>query len=1000
MATSQDIVYAVECLLHTTDETVRKAYEEQLERWQSTREAWSMSDHLLHDSQCREDVHYFAAQTLRRKLQFDFEELPESAVVSLRDSLISLLLNFASGPRTVRTQLCLAVAALAAHMPAHNWGNGGVISWLTQRLAPVGPALALPCMLELLTVLPQEAGTYMPAVRPERRRQLTGELIAAAPLAIEILSSCLQQQGAQAPDAVLRSFEEWLKFKPGVGLDGATLAQHPLVAAALQGLQNTATFDAAVDVICELIYSTVDSRGPRPGMDPLIQRLVPAVLAQHSRFAVILQRARALHLRQDGAEAEAASLDDDEETAKGLARLFAELGEAYTSIIATGSAEAMEPVRVLLDVASYPDDGICAISFNFWHRLAHSLTSGFSQPEPLNEAEEQPTQVPSYERGQRLAHFQSPFAQLVKLIRGRVAYPPDFDSWHMDEKKDFRRSRYAVADVLVDAVGVLGPESTLQLLLEPLHEMAKEGGAPFDWQKAEASLYCIRSIHSQTVEPGHYLLTSLFQSLTSLPAVGQLRYTVCLTVGAYTLWLTDTVKTTGDTSLLRDILGLLTEGLGDKQSCRGAAMAMRNVLKDCSEVLGPFVPDLLSGVYAHLHNAGAVAKAMPGPAGTILAEDDVEKLIEGFTVAVSELPAEQRTQALNTLLMPVIQPLVTIVDATPEGQAPPSEQVLPYIDRLTVIVKNLPQPEVVVEALGLMWTLLETLLQRSGGDMRLMEHLCRVPRYALRNARKSAASLVPLLLPWLPRWFSATHHCSFLFVASEVIKVFGDDPAYASALGELFQGLVLEACNQLKVAAQFDQIPDLVDDVFLLAGRALSYAPYTVCNPQVLPTLINRAELGLLAQHREASRSVLDFITKVFNTAAMTTTSISPAGRDTFQTVIQGQGQLIVCLLLAGVGGALPQPRVIDIAETLHMILKTTGHQGYQWLAQAAGSLPPHVASQQELQPLLVVAAEIASKGLDANKSRDLENTLDDLSELCRRSKECIGHTIQALIPS
>lgn len=63
------------------------------------------------------------------------------------------------------------------------------------------------------------------------------------------------------------------------------------------------------------------------------------------------------------------------------------------------------------------------------------------------------------------------------------------------------------------------------------------------------------------------------------------------------------------------------------------------------------------------------------------------QLIEGFTLAVCELPAEQRTQALNTLLMPVIQPLVLILDATPEGQTPPSEQLLPYIDRLTVIVK-------------------------------------------------------------------------------------------------------------------------------------------------------------------------------------------------------------------------------------------------------------------------------------------------------------------------
>ena len=36
---------------------------------------------------------------------------------------------------------------------------------------------------------------------------------------------------------------------------------------------------------------------------------------------------------------------------------------------------------------------------------------------------------------------------------------------------------------------VLGWQQTLQLLLQPLQQLA---GKPFDWRLAEASLYCIR----------------------------------------------------------------------------------------------------------------------------------------------------------------------------------------------------------------------------------------------------------------------------------------------------------------------------------------------------------------------------------------------------------------------------------------------------------------------------------------------------------------------------
>jgi hypothetical protein len=41
-------------------------------------------------------------------------------------------------------------------------------------------------------------------------------------------------------------------------------------------------------------------------------------------------------------------------------------------------------VEALLDVASHPEDAICSMSFNFWHRLARALTIGL-HPEPLGE---------------------------------------------------------------------------------------------------------------------------------------------------------------------------------------------------------------------------------------------------------------------------------------------------------------------------------------------------------------------------------------------------------------------------------------------------------------------------------------------------------------------------------------------------------------------------------------------------------------------------------------
>lgn len=60
------------------------------------------------------------------------------------------------------------------------------------------------------------------------------------------------------------------------------------------------------------------------------------VLGLRPRFAVLAQREAAERSGGGGTEGGHEG-DDDLETAKGIARLFAEIGEAYTALIATGA---------------------------------------------------------------------------------------------------------------------------------------------------------------------------------------------------------------------------------------------------------------------------------------------------------------------------------------------------------------------------------------------------------------------------------------------------------------------------------------------------------------------------------------------------------------------------------------------------------------------------------------------------------------------------------------
>lgn len=59
---------------------------------------------------------------------------------------------------------------------------------------------------------------------------------------------------------------------------------------------------------------------------------------------------------------------------------------------------------------------------------------------PLAESEEGP--VSDAERERRIALFTPTLERLVALIRGRVRFHEAFDSWHRDERQDFKRARW------------------------------------------------------------------------------------------------------------------------------------------------------------------------------------------------------------------------------------------------------------------------------------------------------------------------------------------------------------------------------------------------------------------------------------------------------------------------------------------------------------------------------------------------------------------------------
>nr|CAB3494419.1 unnamed protein product [Digitaria exilis] len=603
---TETVKQALAALYHHPDDGIRTAADQWLQEFQHTLDAWQVADSLLHDESSNLETLIFCSQTLRSKVQRDFEELPSEAFRSLQDSLYVLLKKFNKGPPKVRTQICIAIAALAVHVPVEDWGAGGIVNWLSDEMK-AHPEF-IPGFLELLIVLPQETSSYKIAARPERRRQFESDLCSSANVAINLLTACMAID--QLKEQVLEGFSSWLRFCHGIS--ASELASHPLVHMALSSLNSDQFLEAAVNVTSELIHATVShGSGTTAEQMPLIQILVPHIM---------------------GLKEQLKDPSKDEEDVKAIARLFADMGESYVDLIATGSDDSIQIVNALLEVTSHMEFDISSMTFNFWHRLKRNLIKRETYVSYGSEV------AIEAERNRRLQIFRPRFETLVSQVSSRVEYPEDYHTFSEEDRRDFRHVRYAVSDVLLDATDVLGGDSTLRVLSTKLAQvvmvicpssnptilcLSLPGGVPLALSYVTASM----PSSPRVVAANRYIFTMQIAQ-KSLIFVWFLFYCLILCY------------------------------------CRRKFAGS------------------LDGLFQIYHIA------ISGVGGYKVSSEDSLHLVEALSVVITTLPPESARTALELICQPVINPLQELIQQGDQVlQQVPARQLTVHIDRLSSIFR-------------------------------------------------------------------------------------------------------------------------------------------------------------------------------------------------------------------------------------------------------------------------------------------------------------------------
>nr|XP_061809308.1 transportin-3 isoform X4 [Nerophis lumbriciformis] len=285
---SLPLVYqAVQALHHDPDPAGKERASVWLGELQTSMYAWEISDQLLLLKQDVESC-YFAAQTMKMKIQTSFYELPPDSHNALRDSLLSHIQNLKDLSPIIVTQLALAIADLALQMAS--W-KGCVHTLIEKYNGDIG---SMPFLMEILTVLPEEVHSRSLRIGANRRTEIIEDLAYYSSTVVTLLqrddtSSNLHEAAADCVCSALYAIENvetnaTLALQLFRGVLTLETAYH--MAVAREDLDKVLNYCRIFTELCETFLETT-VRTPGQGMGDLRTLELLLICAGHPQYEVV-----------------------------------------------------------------------------------------------------------------------------------------------------------------------------------------------------------------------------------------------------------------------------------------------------------------------------------------------------------------------------------------------------------------------------------------------------------------------------------------------------------------------------------------------------------------------------------------------------------------------------------------------------------------------------------------------------------------------------------------
>lgn len=536
-----------------------QAHSQWLQDFQQVHEAWAVVRELLGCSE-EELVQYFAAQTLVTKLQAGQPPTPNGG--SVLQELMQYLSRYQRGPPPVRRQLVVALVDYALWRPAAEDS-----AWLTDCVQKLSASNeSLPCLLELLTVIPEEAANRKVVVEAQRRSSFALSMLQHTSSALDALWKASQTEPS-ATVAVLVACGRWLHLQhaspalraqkragggagSGAGPFCADLVkhgglhQHPLLLKAAQTVSNIGSAHielcrASADVLSEAHALTNDTS---PQAQPLQLIILQAVVAGSQQLLPATQENLETWMPPDTELAQRVAV---------LGRLVGELGGMFARLtVAVGasaasggtgdSPQAQELVGILgnlsevaLHFCALRSTDLAKCGLDFWYMVLSQHLGALTEEDDVFDEDAGPQALGRplsdawagnrgadqdadlQRRADEKPFLAPPVQRMVEAHWRAVRYPAEPELQSNFEWDEFVRFREMCAINVTEACLIVTPRWIIEYVGQVLEKTCAT--APIAWQDIDACVFLLTAVASRAPAGQDTVIPRLIGLLPELP---------------------------------------------------------------------------------------------------------------------------------------------------------------------------------------------------------------------------------------------------------------------------------------------------------------------------------------------------------------------------------------------------------------------------------------------------------------------------------------------------